>query len=234
MVSEATRSVVTLRIPFYVAAPTTTLDTNLQDGTLIPIEERSPQEVTHFKETEVAAPGIQVGSATLHCFSMMPPTQSTQAPTKRGYLVQVWNPGFDITPAELITGIITERGIIGKQNRGFDIEAFLRQPTSGRDPLKGPCENGQAADKHNGISRTPQGFKALTVDSVAAYLLRQPDLSAIVGPPHTSAKWKVRRAVRIVALCHLSVARRRNVLSWLAVASCEVAQSQGCNSEWLM
>src|SRR5262245_42132798 len=70
------------RIPFYVAAPLSTIDLNTPDGSRIPIEERSAREVTH------------IGSAQM-------------APT--GALV--WNPAFDVTPAHLIAGIITERGI---------------------------------------------------------------------------------------------------------------------------
>jgi methylthioribose-1-phosphate isomerase len=70
-------------IPFYVAAPTTTLDTTLDKGIDIPIEERSPNEVTHVQ-----------GVAT----------------TPEG--TQAQNPAFDITPHRYITAIITENGII--------------------------------------------------------------------------------------------------------------------------
>ena len=70
------------QIPFYVAAPLSTIDLNTPDGTHIPIEERSAREVTH------------VGGAKL-------------APDS----AHVWNPAFDVTPHHLIAGIITERGI---------------------------------------------------------------------------------------------------------------------------
>src|SRR3954471_10375886 len=69
-------------IPFYVAAPLSTIDLQTPDGTRIPIEERNAKEVTH------------VGGARL-------------AP--EGALV--WNPAFDVTPHQFIAGIITERGI---------------------------------------------------------------------------------------------------------------------------
>jgi methylthioribose-1-phosphate isomerase len=69
-------------IPFYVAAPTNTLDMALATGAEIPIEERSAEEITHG-----------FGSAT--------------APAE----AKVFNPAFDVTPAELITGLITERGV---------------------------------------------------------------------------------------------------------------------------
>ena len=71
------------KIPFYVAAPVSTFDLCLQDGSHIPIEERSDRELTHFAGTRIAPEGIQ-------CY----------------------NPAFDVTPAALITAIITERGII--------------------------------------------------------------------------------------------------------------------------
>src|SRR5215468_9969955 len=69
-------------IPFYVAAPLSTIDLNTPDGTHIPIEERSAREVTHVGPSQVAPAGAHV-----------------------------WNPAFDVTPHEYIAGIITERGI---------------------------------------------------------------------------------------------------------------------------
>lgn len=70
-------------IPFYVAAPYSTIDASLGDGSGIPIEQRHPDEVRH-------------GFGRLTA----PPT------------VDVYNPAFDVTPNDLIAGIITERGII--------------------------------------------------------------------------------------------------------------------------
>ncbi len=69
-------------IPFYVAAPLSTVDASIKSGEQIPIEERSHEEVTHINGKIVCAPEVNV-----------------------------INPGFDVTPAELITGIITEKGI---------------------------------------------------------------------------------------------------------------------------
>jgi methylthioribose-1-phosphate isomerase len=69
-------------IPFYIAAPTSTFDTSLPNGDLIPIEERGADELTH-------AEGIAIGPAECH----------------------VYNPGFDVTPGELIAGIVTEEGV---------------------------------------------------------------------------------------------------------------------------
>lgn len=70
-------------IPFYVACPLSTIDLTLQTGRNIPIEERDAREVTGFRDTQWAAAGVQVR-----------------------------NPSFDVTPAELVTAIITEKGVI--------------------------------------------------------------------------------------------------------------------------
>jgi methylthioribose-1-phosphate isomerase len=69
-------------IPFYVAAPISTLDLSLTDGSQIPIEERAPEEVTQIGGRHVAPAGIRVV-----------------------------NPAFDVTPASCVDAIITERGI---------------------------------------------------------------------------------------------------------------------------
>lgn len=71
------------RVPFYVVAPTSTIDFALPSGDKIPIEERSPQEVLHFE-------GV--------------PAAPKESPAR--------NPAFDVTPAKYIKGIITERGIL--------------------------------------------------------------------------------------------------------------------------
>jgi methylthioribose-1-phosphate isomerase len=75
-------------LPFYIAAPTSTFDMSMEAGDQIPIEQRPVTEITH-----------SFGHAI--------------APEK----VQVYNPAFDVTPAELITAIITQQGIIGPVNR---------------------------------------------------------------------------------------------------------------------
>jgi methylthioribose-1-phosphate isomerase len=82
-------------IPFYVAAPSSTFDMSIADGRSIPIEQRDPREITHGFGRQTAPDGIDV-----------------------------YNPAFDVTPAELIAGIITENGIIGPVDRET-IEAML-------------------------------------------------------------------------------------------------------------
>ncbi len=73
------------RIPFYVVAPTSTIDPQLKSGDQIPIEERSSREVTHIREVAIA------------------PSDTRAA-----------HPAFDVTPAENIRNIVTERGILSK------------------------------------------------------------------------------------------------------------------------
>jgi methylthioribose-1-phosphate isomerase len=83
------------KIPFYVAAPTSTIDFSIESGDEIPIEERNPEEVSLVMgKTRITPPGVSIA-----------------------------NPAFDVTPAKYITGIITENGVfkpglLGKQRRG--------------------------------------------------------------------------------------------------------------------
>ena len=69
-------------IPFYVAAPVSTIDFSKPSGEQIPIEERDAREVTHIRDQRLAPEGVAVQ-----------------------------NPAFDVTPHELIAAIITDRGV---------------------------------------------------------------------------------------------------------------------------
>lgn len=74
-------------IPFYVACPLSTIDMSISSGADIPIEERPAEEVTGFRDYQWAAEGVKVR-----------------------------NPAFDVTPAELVTGLITEKGVVERPN----------------------------------------------------------------------------------------------------------------------
>jgi methylthioribose-1-phosphate isomerase len=74
-------------IPFYVACPLSTIDRSINNGSDIPIEERPKTEVTGYLNNQWAAKGVSVR-----------------------------NPAFDVTPADLVTGIITEKGVIIEPN----------------------------------------------------------------------------------------------------------------------
>jgi len=75
-------------IPFYVACPLSTIDRSINNGSEIPIEERPSEEVTGYQNHQWAAEGVNVR-----------------------------NPAFDITPAELVTALITEKGIVSHPNK---------------------------------------------------------------------------------------------------------------------
>jgi methylthioribose-1-phosphate isomerase len=75
-------------IPFYVACPLSTIDLAIASGADIPIEERAAAEVTGFRECQWAAPGVKVR-----------------------------NPAFDVTPAELVSGLMTEKGVVLQPDR---------------------------------------------------------------------------------------------------------------------
>ncbi|MFW6343133.1 MAG: S-methyl-5-thioribose-1-phosphate isomerase, partial [Sediminispirochaetaceae bacterium] len=70
-------------IPFYIVAPTSTIDFDIASGEKIPIEEREPSEITRIGEAPITPQEMDA-----------------------------YNPAFDVTPADLITGIITEKGIL--------------------------------------------------------------------------------------------------------------------------
>ncbi|KAL3625294.1 G1/S-specific B-type cyclin Cig2 [Castilleja foliolosa] len=92
-------------IPFYVAAPLTSIDLSLSSGQEIVIEERSAKELLNARGglgEQVAASGIAV-----------------------------WNPAFDVTPASVISGIITEKGVVTKDGTdSFDIGSFAQKVVS--------------------------------------------------------------------------------------------------------
>ncbi len=82
-------------IPFYIAAPLSTIDTSIKTGDEIVIEERSREEVTHINGKIICAPQVNI-----------------------------INPGFDVTPHELIAGIITEKGILRPDYKKSIKQAF--------------------------------------------------------------------------------------------------------------
>ncbi|MFK5927117.1 MAG: S-methyl-5-thioribose-1-phosphate isomerase [Desulfuromusa sp.] len=84
-------------IPFYVAAPVSTIDLSLSNGSLIPIEERDQREITHIKDIQLAPEGIKVR-----------------------------NPAFDVTPSRLVTAIITEHGVISGDYQ-TELEQIVKQ-----------------------------------------------------------------------------------------------------------
>ncbi len=94
-------------VQFIVAAPTTTLDPDLPSGDSIPIEERAPEEVTGFAGTSWAPDGVQA-----------------------------FNPAFDVTPADLVTAIVTDRGVLRPPYAGKIEKAVADSERLGVDRLE--------------------------------------------------------------------------------------------------
>lgn len=87
-------------VPFYAALPVSTIDWSLADGVReVPIEERSAREVTHVRG--------RAANGELHEVQVVAPGS------------QALNPGFDVTPARLVTGIITEQGVVQASREGL-------------------------------------------------------------------------------------------------------------------
>ena len=86
-------------VPFHVVVPTSTIDVSCPDGAAIPIEERSPDEVTHLA-------GIDGAGATVSVLLTPPGTPAA-------------NPAFDVTSASLITSLVTELGIVAATSEGI-------------------------------------------------------------------------------------------------------------------
>ncbi len=89
-------------IPFFIAAPASTVDLTLANGSLIPIEQRDPQEVYLAGETRICPEGVEF-----------------------------YNPAFDVTPAPLIKGIITEFGVFPPAELNIALTAHLNARTQG-------------------------------------------------------------------------------------------------------
>ncbi len=85
-------------IPFYVACPLSTIDRSIASGKDIPIEERPIEEVTGYRDCQWAAKGVKVR-----------------------------NPAFDVTPVELVTGLITEKGVVLNPNKDKIEKLFIQE-----------------------------------------------------------------------------------------------------------
>ncbi len=95
-------------VPFYVCAPISTFDLTLTDGSLIPIEERDPREITNGMGKQTAPDGIEV-----------------------------FNPAFDVTPHENVTGIVTEFGLIDRPDAERVAQFFAERVA--KKPRKAPA-----------------------------------------------------------------------------------------------
>ena len=134
-------------VPMFTAAPVTTLDPETATGADIHIEERPGEEVTHSLGKRVAAEGIDV-----------------------------WNPSFDVTPAALLTGVITEHGVIEKNASGlFPVADFVAQAKGGTLTVAKPSG--------------PPGFIALNCETVLDYAASKENVAKVLGGASTRASW---------------------------------------------
>ncbi|RUS20298.1 hypothetical protein BC937DRAFT_95514 [Endogone sp. FLAS-F59071] len=109
-------------VEFIVAAPSTSVDLTIESGEQIPIEERAEDEVVHVRGVVVSQPGeerLREGE-----------TRTVRVAT-RG--IGVWNPSFDVTPAALISAIVTEKGVAVKNEdeNVFDMARFFQSVNEG-------------------------------------------------------------------------------------------------------
>lgn len=138
-------------VPFFIAAPLTSTDRSMPDGGDIVIEERSEKELTHA-----------LGGA---------------GPRIAPYGIAVWNPAFDVTPAGLIAGIITDKGVIYKNNsaEAFDIPAYVEAigPAAARDSPANdaaPETATRTAPAKNPVQQHKDGLVEEAVSSAATAL----------------------------------------------------------------
>jgi methylthioribose-1-phosphate isomerase len=131
----------TYGVPFYVCAPTTTIDPSLSDGSLIPIEQRDPREIEGFNGSGVILPDTE---EAVRAFDSLTSQGERELKLKNGHQmllsrkggaygfdawfkttpqgVTVYNPAFDVTAARLITAIITDKGVFYPGEGGsFDL-----------------------------------------------------------------------------------------------------------------
>jgi len=103
-------------VKFLVAAPRTTIDRDTASGADIVIEERAPEEVTRIKGPVVTADG------------KLDLDKEAQLVSTAAIGIDVWNPAFDVTPADLIDGVVTEVGVVEKVSGKFDFGPIFERP----------------------------------------------------------------------------------------------------------
>ena len=108
-------------IPFYVAAPASTFDLSLGDGSQIPIEQRDPEEITRWGNRAIAPEGVRV-----------------------------YNPAFDVTPARNVSTVITEKGVIWRPGKAA-IEEILARDCRGERSIGGQGSQRLASPQRDGV-----------------------------------------------------------------------------------
>jgi 5-methylthioribose kinase len=146
------------QVPFYVAASTTSMDVSIPNGSRILVEERAADELTCIFGQRIAPEGIAA-----------------------------WNPAFDVTPCELITGIITEIGIIEGRKAEEQTDKALDAPMDARIIDVGAFlkSHGQAGfvAHHHAVQPTlvPVRYRAVDEASISALVADTPAISSRLG-----------------------------------------------------
>ncbi|CAM9692751.1 unnamed protein product [Ectocarpus sp. 6 AP-2014] len=145
-------------IPFLVVAPLTSCDPETATGGGISIEERPASELKTVAGTKIAPDGISA-----------------------------WNPAFDVTPARLITAIVTDKGCVprkettGDKDKEFDVKAFCQAVSTGEGQPDQPPPVPEATAPSASLE-TPEGYRALTGEgAIAEYLAGLPKVMALIG-----------------------------------------------------
>lgn len=144
-------------IPFFVAAPTTSMDPALPTGDLIHIEMRPDSEITHNPQTGKRAVVDGIG---------------------------IWNPSFDVTPGKLITGVISEKGLVPRDAASGDhcVRTFLDGLGLVRPDQKSVSV----------VAGARAGYEELNEESVKHYVASRPLIAHRVGSPDSTATWTVK------------------------------------------
>jgi hypothetical protein len=108
--------------------------------------------------------------------------------------IPVWNPSFDVTPAPLIEGIITERGLVpraaGSASNSFAVRSWLAAAAAARDGGEQATNGPAAAAAQTKALATHPGFQALDCEGIKAYVAAWPQLAKHVGSPDSSDDWQ--------------------------------------------
>eukprot|EP00752_Nemacystus_decipiens_P005063 g4597.t1 len=143
-------------IPFLVVAPLTSCDPETANGAEIVIEERPAEELKTVAGTKIAPDDIAA-----------------------------WNPAFDVTPAELITAVVTDEGVVPRKKagdgKGFDVKAFCESNAAGE--TKSPA----TPEAPSPSLEAPNGYHALVGEGkIAEYLAGLPKVMALMGASSAS------------------------------------------------
>ena len=158
------------KVPFFTAAPTTTLDLTMASGAEIEIEERPASELTTIFNQRIAPEGIAA-----------------------------WNPAFDVTPCALVKGVITEVGVIespvGSTDGIIPVADFLRARAA--EKAKAASDLTDKCTRTVQPIPTPTGYSRLDMSGIVDYVLAIPKLCALLYIPESMDLAQAKAALTI-------------------------------------